>query len=132
MTMHDCVLLNIINIKHFLYQYIVLKYTQNSISRLYISRIVTDFQSKSSENMDQKNVSPVQSEGSRRSPRKKPVQSEEQSKGPRRSPRKKPVQSEEQSEVPRRSPRKKQVQSEEQRTSPMERKQNVEKVDHSV
>ena len=54
MTMHDCVLSNIININHFLYQYIVLKYTQNSIIRLYISRIVTDFQSKSSENMDQK------------------------------------------------------------------------------
>ena len=77
-------------------------------------------------------MSPVQSPGSRRSPTKNPVQIEEQSERRRRSPRKNPVQSEEQSEGLRRSPRKKQVQSEEQRTSPMERKQNVEKVDHSV
>ena len=120
MTINDCVLLNIINIKHFLYQYIVLKYRQNSIIRLYISRIVTDLLmensqnlvprrspqmrmspkeplSKSSENMEHKNVSPVQSQGPRRSPRKK-----------------------------------KPVQSQELRTSPRKRKQNVENVDHSV
>ena len=46
--------------------------------------------------MEQKNVSPVQSPGSRRSPTKNPVQIEEQSKRRRRSPRKNPVQSEEQ------------------------------------
>ena len=120
MTMHDCVLLNIINIKHLLHQYFVLKYTPKSIIRLYISRIVTDLLmknlqnlvprtspqkgmspkeplSKSSENMEHKNVSPVQSQGPRRSPRKK-----------------------------------KPVQSQELRTSPRKRKQNVENVDHSA
>ena len=69
--------------------------------------------------MEQKNVSPVQSPGSKRSSTKNPAQSEEQSKELRKSPRKNPDQSEEQSKWVRRSPRKNQVESEEQRTSHM-------------
>ena len=64
--------------------------------------------------MEQKNVSPVQSPGSRRSSTKNPAQSEEQSKELRKSPRKNPAQSEEQSKVLRKSPRKNPDQSEEQ------------------
>ena len=69
--------------------------------------------------MEQKNVSPVQSPGSKRSSTKNPAQSEEQSKELRKSPRENPDQSEEQGIWVRWSPRKNQDQSEAQRTSRM-------------
>ena len=63
--------------------------------------------------MEQKNVSPVQSPGSKRSSTKNPAQSEEQSKELRKSPRKIPDQNQEQGIWVEWSPRKKQDQSEE-------------------
>ena len=72
--------------------------------------------------MEQKNVSPVQSPGSKRSSTKNPAQSEEQSKELRKSPRKIPDQNQEQGiwieehgRLLRRSPRKAQDLSEEQK-----------------